>query len=95
MEAAKRDGFDVYCAPEAATMIFNCGFSFPLPDDPMAEQKILAFQKALFKLQLQLERSMTLMAASTGRPSILIFDRGLLDGKAYMSEEGWRQLLHD
>jgi predicted ATPase len=86
MEAAKREGFDVYCAPEAATMMFNCGFSFPSPDDPRAEEKVLAFQKALFKLQLQLERSMTLMAASTGRPSILVFDRGLLDGKAYMSE---------
>jgi len=95
MEAGKREGFDIYCAPEAATMIFNCGFMFPSADDDRAEEKILAFQKALFKLQLQLERSMTLMAASTGRPSILIFDRGLLDGKAYMSPQSWRQLLHD
>jgi len=95
MEAAKREGFDVYCAPEAATMMFNCGFSFPSPDDPQQEEKILAFQKALFKLQLQLERSMTLVAASTGRPSIIIFDRGLLDGKAYMSAASWQRLLHD
>uniref|UniRef100_A0A7S0P2L2 NadR/Ttd14 AAA domain-containing protein n=1 Tax=Calcidiscus leptoporus TaxID=127549 RepID=A0A7S0P2L2_9EUKA len=95
MESAKREGFDVYCAPEIATMVFNCGFSFPTPDDPRVEEKILAFQTAVFKLQLQLERSMTLIAASTGRPSIIIFDRGLLDGKAYMSGESWTQLLHD
>jgi predicted ATPase len=95
MEAAKREGFDVYCAPEAATMMFNCGFTFPSLEDPRAEERVLVFQKALFKLQLQLERSMTLVAASTGRPSILVFDRGLLDGKAYMSDEAWRQLLHD
>jgi len=94
-EAAKREGFDVFCAPECATMVFNCGISFPSPDDPRAEEKILAFQKALFKLQLQLERSMTLMAASTGRPSIIIFDRGLLDGKGYMQASQWEALLHD
>ena len=95
VEAAKREGFDVYAAPECATMVFNCGFSFPEPDDPMAKEKVLAFQKALFKLQLQLERSMTLMAASTGRPSILIFDRGLMDGKGYCTDEAWSQLLDD
>jgi predicted ATPase len=95
MDAAKAEGFDVYCAPEAATMVFNCGFSFPSPNDPHCEEKILAFQKALFKLQLQMERSMTLMAASTGRPSILIFDRGLLDGKAYMLPESWERLLRE
>ena len=47
-EAAKREGFDVYTAPEAATLIFNCGLAFP-----QSEEKILEFQKALFKLQLQ------------------------------------------
>ena len=94
-EAAKREGFDVYRAPECATLCFNCGFSFPDADDPQFEEKVLMFQKALFKLQLQMERSMTLMAASTGRPSIIIFDRGLMDGKAYMTAESWQQLLHD
>ena len=80
-DAAKREGFDVYAAPETATLMFNCGFSFPRPDDPQVEAKVLAFQCALFKLQLQLERSMTLTAASTGRPSIIVFDRGLMDAK--------------
>lgn len=89
-EAAKREGFDVYTAPEAATLIFNCGMSFP-----QSEEKILEFQKALFKLQLQMERSMTHMAATTGRPSIIIFDRGLMDGRAYMTPKMWSQLLDD
>lgn len=89
-EAAKREGFDVYTAPEAATLIFNCGLAFP-----QSEEKILEFQKALFKLQLQMERSMTHMAATTGRPSIIIFDRGLMDGRAYMTPAMWSQLLDE
>ena len=89
-EAAKCEGFDVYTAPEAATLIFNCGLAFP-----ESEEKILEFQKALFKLQLQMERSMTHMAATTGRPSIIIFDRGLMDGRAYMTSEMWEQLLDE
>lgn len=92
-EAAKRDGFDVYAAPETATLVFNSGVEWPSPDDPRFHDKVLIFQKALFKLQLQLERSMTNMAACTGRPSIIVFDRGLLDGKAYMTSEGWQALL--
>jgi len=92
-EAAKRDGFDVYAAPETATLVFNSGVEWPSPEDPRFHDKVLIFQKALFKLQLQLERSMTNMAACTGRPSIIVFDRGLLDGKAYMTSEGWQALL--
>jgi len=42
---------------------------------------------------LQLERSMTAIAASTGRPSILVYDRGLLDAKGYMDEADWFKLL--
>jgi predicted ATPase len=94
-EELKLEGFDVYVAPEMATLVFNCGFQWPDDDDPKRAAKILSFQTALFKLQLQLERSMTVMAAATGRPSIIIFDRGLMDGKGYMEPEWWEQLLHD
>lgn len=94
-EELKLEGFDVYVAPEVATLVFNCGFAWPDDNDPKRAAKILSFQTALFKLQLQLERSMTVMAAATGRPSIIIFDRGLMDGKGYMEPEWWKQLLHD
>ncbi len=92
-EVATAEGFDVYAAPETATLIFNCGFKFPDPDDPLYDQRALAFQKAIFRLQLQIERSMTSVAASTGRPSIIVFDRGLLDGKGYITQEIWRQVI--
>jgi len=75
-------------------VLINCGFSFPSdPDDPDFERQLFALQKNLFKLQLQVERSMTGIAQSTGRPSIVVFDRGLLDGKGYMSSEQWQGIL--
>ena len=48
-EAATAEGFDVYAAPETATLLMNCGFKFPAPDDPHHDERVLAFQKALFK----------------------------------------------
>lgn len=92
-DVATSRGFDVYVAPETATVLFNCGFSFPDPGDPEFDRKVFAFQKNLFKMQLQVERSMTGIAQSTGRPSIVVFDRGLLDGKGYMSADLWSRVL--
>ena len=48
---------------------------------------------ALLQHQLSLERALTKIAASTGRPSIIIFDRGCMDAKGYMSQEVWERVL--
>lgn len=83
-------GFDVYSAPEVATILFNSGVMFP-----STEQGVFTFQLALMKLQLRLERSMTSVAEATGRPSIVVFDRGLFDAKGYMSETTWEHVLQE
>lgn len=93
-EKAKEAGFDLFVAPETATVLFNCGFAFPTdPTDPRFDEMVFQFQKNLFKMQLQLERTMTAIAASSGRPSIVVYDRGLLDGKGYMPLEMWTRVL--
>lgn len=33
------------------------------------------------------------MAKATGKPSVLLCDRGVIDGSAYMSRELWLKLL--
>ena len=82
-EVATEAGFDVYTAPESATILFNAGTdpSLVFSDAAMG----FTFQTSLMRLQLSMERSLTAIAASTGRPSIIIFDRGLLDAKGYVS----------
>ena len=94
MKRATREGFDVYFAPETATVILNSGFQFPTdPAAPTYEHQLFAFQMGLMRMQLQNERAMTELAASTGRPSIIIFDRGLLDAKGYMTARLWDRVL--
>lgn len=90
VEAGKREGYDVYTAPETVTLIVNAGFSFP-----EEAEGTLTFQTALARLQLQMENSLSSIAAATGRPSILIFDRGVMDGKGYIAPEQWKRLLVD
>eukprot|EP00930_Biecheleria_cincta_P005622 TRINITY_DN106555_c0_g1_i1.p1 TRINITY_DN106555_c0_g1~~TRINITY_DN106555_c0_g1_i1.p1 ORF type:complete len:301 (+),score=50.76 TRINITY_DN106555_c0_g1_i1:43-945(+) len=90
IKTAKKHGFDVYCAPETATIIFNSGVTTDIFSCPNG---VFVFQEGLARMQLQMERALTKAAAVTGRPSILVMDRGLVDGKAYMDEQEWKKLL--
>jgi len=88
IEHAKKEGFDVYTAPEVATLIWNSGVNFPQND-----HQVYTFQLGLARIQLQMERSFTKIVQATGRPAIIIFDRGLLDGKCYMPDEMWDEIM--
>ena len=47
----------------------------------------------MLELQLQMEESFLRIAASTGQPTVLIMERGLLDLPAYLPTKQWRQVL--
>lgn len=50
----------------------------------------MMFQKALMKLQIALEDTFIDIAQMvTGSPVVVLIDRGLLDGSAYVSKENW------
>lgn len=91
-KAASAAGFDVYTAPESATLMFHAGCA-PPDEEAEAAKFWPAFQHSLTRLQLNMERSLTRVAESTGRPSILVLDRGLADGKGYCSDELWADIL--
>ena len=60
------------------------------------EQQGLQFQKALMKLQIALEDTFIDIAQMIkGSPVVVLIDRGLLDGSAYVSKENWQALLDD
>eukprot|EP00440_Ansanella_granifera_P011560 gb/GFBE01012549.1/.p1 GENE.gb/GFBE01012549.1/~~gb/GFBE01012549.1/.p1 ORF type:complete len:348 (+),score=65.16 gb/GFBE01012549.1/:1-1044(+) len=84
---ATRAGFDVIQVPEVATVIFNSGYKLPPKDEPRFAETIVQFQITVARLQLQLERNLIYLAELTETPTIIVFDRGLLDGKAYMTNE--------
>ena len=74
-------GFLVLCIPEAATLLFSGGCPFPYD-----ENSGFIFQKNLLKLQMAIEEAFSELADASGRKTMMLFDRGLMDGKAYMSE---------
>lgn len=90
VKKARKKGFDVVVAPEMPTLIFNAGIKMPEEHD---EDFTFAFQSSNVSLQLQLERSLTNICACTNRPTILVFDRGIMDSKAYIDEDGWKKVL--
>jgi hypothetical protein len=53
----------------------------------------LCFQSNLMDLQISLEDSFERVLRARGKPSVLLCDRGLMDGSAYMTQEEWETLL--
>ena len=64
----------LYFVPEAATILINDGLD---PADTMR------FQNAVLSLQLKLEGEALSAAHASGVPSVVVCDRGTMDGAAY------------
>lgn len=83
-------GYRVFLVPEAATLLFLNGF---LVDDFSKPGCPFAFQKAIIRTQIHLEDTFTEYAKAVGTKSIVLCDRGTMDGKAYVDDETWTNLL--
>lgn len=89
VERATDEGFDIMTAPEVATLYFNSSYQLPSASSEDFMEQLFLFQKNVMKLQLQMERCFSELAGSTGRPTIVIFDRGVLDSRAFIPEHLW------
>jgi len=78
----------VLIVPEAATALMKGG-AF-IVSSGFTESQGLLFQKVLMKLQVALEDSFIeigkLAGQSTGGDVVILIDRGLMDGSAYVSK---------
>ena len=84
-------GFRVFTVPEAATMFWSNGMSFT---DLGGEGAPAQFQIRLLQTQMHLEDTMAALAEITGcEKAVLLCDRGAMDGKAYLNEEQWADVL--
>jgi hypothetical protein len=84
-------GYDFYCVPEVPSLLNAGGAIYPGID---AGKRLMEFETALIKLQLQAEESFLQIAKASGKKSVVVFDRGLLDVAAYLPEDLWKELLH-
>jgi predicted ATPase len=84
-------GYRVFVVPEAATMLFLNGAS---PNDFGKYPKCgVAFQRFVLRTQVHLEDNIAHYAKATNQNCVLLCDRGLMDGAAYVTQDEFKALL--
>lgn len=87
-------GYKVLVVPEAATLIANGGAMICTAD--FTEQQCLGFQLGLIKLQTALEDSFIDIGQQVrNQHTVVLIDRGLLDGSAFVSKTAWQALVDE
>jgi CYTH domain-containing protein len=82
-------GFDVLIVPEAATLLIGGGFTYNRND----WQEAANFQVHLLQVQLALEEAFLSKAWNSMNKTLIVCDRGAMDGKAFCSDDAWRIVL--
>ncbi|KAK7194236.1 AAA domain containing protein [Novymonas esmeraldas] len=82
----QRTGFRVMCVPEAATLLVTGGMQW---DGRLAVPQ----QLALLRTQLSLEDQFYALATASGVPTIVVSDRGTMDGRAFCTEAQFHEIL--
>lgn len=85
-------GFKVFTVPEAFTILSNNGFSM---DYFSVEGMPYYVQTAVMNLQISLEDSFERVLKASGKKGVILCDRGLMDGSAYVSQEEWDKFLSE
>mmetsp|Transcript_10806 Transcript_10806/g.26430 ORF Transcript_10806/g.26430 Transcript_10806/m.26430 type:complete len:208 (-) Transcript_10806:386-1009(-) len=67
-------GYNVYRAPEVPTILISGGCAYPGID---GGEMLFAYESHLMDLQLQIEKSFKGIAESTGKPCVVVMDRGI------------------
>lgn len=83
-------GFRVFVVPEAATMLFLNG---AYPEDLAKLECQEAFQQFVISTQISLEDSIRNYARSLKQKSVILCDRGIMDGSAYVDDATWTKVL--
>jgi predicted ATPase len=87
------DSVKVFVVPEAATLLLKGGAIINLDGQDANSQ--VEFQASLMQLQMALEDAFTEIASSFKEKSLVICDRGLMDGSAYINSDLWQALLDE
>mmetsp|Transcript_8456 Transcript_8456/g.13998 ORF Transcript_8456/g.13998 Transcript_8456/m.13998 type:complete len:413 (+) Transcript_8456:183-1421(+) len=87
-------GFDVIMVPEAFTILNSNGMSLEYFG---TEGMDVVIQNTVMNVQQSLEDGLENVLKARGKPGVLICDRGMMDGAAYMSTEKFQGILaeHD
>lgn len=81
----------MYVVPEASTLMFTGGATFK----DLTTAQVKNFQNQLLHVQMELEDSFSSIAAMSNKASFVLCDRGTCDGRAYMPNAMWQEILND
>jgi CYTH domain-containing protein len=84
-------GFQVYRVPEAATLLLGGGVRL----SDASPSRLVGIQAEVLRVMMALEDAFHALARGTGRPSVLLCDRGAMDVSAYLPPEAWTALLNE
>ena len=85
-------GFEVMTCPEAYSLLITNGM--PTTDhENQAEDMQIQVQHSVMDLMISIEDSFARVLRAKGRPGVLLCDRGIMDGSAYLSSEEWNKIL--
>lgn len=82
-------GYAVFTLPESATLFIQAGADFLTKDDELS----FITEANKLKFQLVMEDCMTRIAEATGKPALLVCDRGTMDTAAYMERDKWERVM--
>lgn len=83
-------GFDVIMVPEAFTILYQNGMSL---DYFGTEGMDIVIQNTVMNVQKSLEDGLENVLKARGKPGVLICDRGMMDGAAYMPRDEFEDIL--
>ncbi|KAG5472347.1 hypothetical protein LSCM1_03746 [Leishmania martiniquensis] len=83
----QRTGFRVMCVPEAATLLVTGGMQW---DNNLTVPQ----QLGLLRTQLALEDQFYALAVASNVPTIIVSDRGTMDGRAFCTDAQFQEILH-
>jgi len=84
-------GFEVITVPEAFSLLVSNGMAFDYLSAVEGMDNVV--QDTVMDMQIGIEDSFERVLRARGKPGVLLCDRGLMDGSAYMSQEAWDRLL--
>lgn len=84
-------GFEVMTCPEAFSLLVGNGMPFDYLQ--AVEGMDMTVQETVLDTQIALEDGFERVLRARGRPAVLLCDRGLMDGSAYMDPAAWDRLV--